>query len=333
MRLQNRRPKPCALFLRCLWSVAAAVALLGCDTGGSSGGESDQDRPPFTSISVTVQSDTLGLPGTLLVPDTSASVPGVVVVHGSGPVDRDGQVVGASIPPIYERWGERMARRGLAVLRYDKRTIRLEVQQADPRAITFLDFVQDAVAAGTLLRNRPEVDASRIVFVGHSQGGNVAPAAATRLDGVAGVASLAGAAFAVDSLFVAQLDAGGGGPNCTVDQARAQFDSLRAGRSVADGLICGAGTTFWRQWIRHTQRLDSVAAALDPPLLAQQGRADQNYPGETLQRNLNAWGRIAQNGEAMVKTYEEVDRFFLGDGMTTTADAPLDDLIDWIRER
>lgn len=315
--------------------MVGAFVLFGCDGAGSDGGDDrvDDDTTAFTATSVLVQSDTLTLPGTLLTPDTSAAVPGVVVVHGSGPLDRDGRSPGASLPPIYKDWAERMARHGLAVLRYDKRTILTEVQRADPRDITFLDFVRDAVAAGRLLRAREGVDGDRIVFVGHSQGGNVVPAAATRLEPGAGVASLAGSAVAVDSLFVAQLDAGGGGPNCTADQARAQFDSLRAGRPPSDGLICGAGATFWRQWMRHSQKMDSVVAALESPVLAQQGRADQNYPGETLQQTVEAWRRIERADEATVEVYDNVDHLFRAAGTSTTADAPLDDLVTWIQEQ
>lgn len=340
MHAQNRSPAPrfsrAAIPWRALGGVLLSLVLLwACDSAGSGNGSGppEEDTSAFRTVSVTVESDTLDLPGTLFVPDTSAAVPGVVIVHGSGPVGRGGPVPEGGRVPIYERWANRLADRGVAVLRYDKRTTRPGVRQADPRAITFLDFVRDAVAAAELLAGRQEVDAHRLVLVGHSQGGNVAPAAATRLDGVAGVASLAGPALAVDSLLVAQLRANGGGTGCTASRTRAQFDSLRAGQPVSNGLICGAGTTFWRQWIRHTQRLDSVVAAMDPPLLAQQGRADQNYPGETLQRNLDAWRRIARAEEATVEAYEGVDHLFLRAGSTTTADAPLRDLLAWIRER
>lgn len=315
--------------------VIVILVLFGCDGAGSDGGDDrvDDDTTAFTATSVSVQSDTLTLPGTLLAPDTSAAVPGVVVVHGSGPLDRDGRSPGADLPPIYKEWAERVARGGLAVLRYDKRTILTEVQRADPRDVTFLDFVRDAVAAGRLLRAREGVDGDRIAFVGHSQGGNVVPAAATRMEAVAGVASLAGPAVAIDSLFVAQLDAGGGSPNCTADQARAQFDSLRAGRSPSDGLICGAGVTFWRQWMRHSQKMDSVVAAMEPPVLSQQGRADQNYPAGTLQRNIDAWRRIERADDATVEVYSDVDHLFRVAGTSTTADAPLDDLVTWIQKQ
>jgi len=305
-----------------LWGMMAAVLLAGCDTGGSPEGDSDENSPPFTSTSVTVESDTLELSGTLFVPDTNASVPGVVIVHGSGLVDRDGP----GNPPVYREWATRMARQGIAVLRYDKRTTQPAVRRGDPRAITVLDFVRDAVAAGERLQNQSGVDADRLVLVGHSQGGNVAPAAATRLEGVVGVASLAGPALAIDSLFVAQLEARGGSGPCTADGVRAQFDSLRAGQSISEGLICGAGTTFWRQWIRHSQKMDSVAAALEPPLFVQQGRADQKYPGETLQRTIDAWRRIAAADNTTLRTYDGVGHRFRSPG-------PIDDLIAWIQDR
>ncbi len=318
----------------------SSLLVVGCDSGGNS--SRDESDPPadtssITSVAVTVESDTLTLDGRLLAPDTTAAVPGVVLVHGSGAVDRNGQGPQGRIPPIFQRWAERMADRGIAVLRYDKRTTQSEVRQADPRALTFLDFVRDAVAAGDLLRRREAVDGDRVVFVGHSQGGNVAPAAATRLGTVAGVASLAGPALAIDSLLVAQLEAGPNTPDSVAQAVRAQFDSVRAGSPPPDSLIevgaSRAGVAFVRQWIRHTEHLDSVAAALDAPILAQQGRADQRYPGETLERSLDGWRRIARTDDATVNAYNGVDHFFLEDGTTTTADAPLDDLIKWIRNR
>lgn len=308
--------------------LAVSLLLAGCDAGGSAPGS---ETSTVSSVSVMVQSDTLDLPGTLLLPDTTAAVPGVVIVHGSGPVDRDGQSRVTTHPPIFERWAERMADRGIAVLRYDKRSTLPEVAAAHPRDVAYLDFVRDAVAAGQLLRNRAAVDPDRIVFVGHSQGGNVAPAAATRLGDVAGVAALAGPALAIDSLFVAQLEAAGTGVGCTAPQARAQFDSLRTDKLEPEGLICGLSPTFWRQWIRHTQKIDSVAAALKAPLFVQQGRADQRYPGSTLQRSLAGWRRIARTDVATVRVYDRVDHLFLRADSSVTAEAPLDDLISWIR--
>lgn len=312
-----------------LFSLLCGITILatGCDAGGSS----SEDASPFTATSVTVPSDTLSLPGTLLMPDTSAAVPGVVLVHGSGRLDRNGQGPQARLPPVYKRWAERMARRDIAVLRYDKRTTQPAVLRADPEAVTFRDFVRDAVAAGRLLRNRPSVDPDRVVYVGHSQGGNVAPAAAARLGNVAGVAALAAPALAVDSLIVAQLRANPQGSDSLAQAVRAQFDSLRTGPPPADGRIeigpSRTGTRYWTQWIRYSQKADSVAAALSPPLFVQQGRADAHYPGDTQSRNIDAWRRIAAADNTTLRTYDDATHRILN------ANAPLTDLIAWIRNR
>jgi hypothetical protein len=94
-----------------------------------------------------------------------------------------------------------------------------------------------------------------------------------------------------------------------------------------------SGVSFWCQWIRHSQQADSVAAALAPPLFVQQGRADAHYPGETLSRTIAAWRRIADRDNTTLRTYNGVDHYFLDAGTSTTAGAPLDDLITWIRNR
>ena len=315
--------------------VVGLLVVSACDSTSPS--SSFPEAPPVTATTVTVSSDPLALPGTLLTPDTNAAVPGVVLVHGSGAVNRNGQGPQARFPPVYKRWAERMARHGLAVLRYDKRTTQPEIARAAPQAVTFRDFVDDAVAAGRLLRNRPGVDPDRLVYVGHSQGGNVAPAAATRLGNVAGVAALAAPAFAVDSLIVAQLRANPQISDSLAQAVRAQFDSLRTGPPPPDDRIeIGTGITgvpFWRQWIRHSQQADSVAAALAPPLFVQQGRADAHYPDETLSRNIAAWRRIADRDNTTLRTYDGVTHRFLDADTPTTASAPLDDLISWIRNR
>lgn len=77
----------------------------------------------------------------------------------------------------------------------------------------------------------------------------------------------------------------------------------------------------------------SDPTAFGGPILAQQGRADQNYPNETQQHSLEGWRRLARAGDATIKTYDDVDHLFLRAGSSTTAGAPLDDLISWIWDR
>lgn len=130
------------------------------------------------------------LPGLLAFPAGPGPFPAVVLVHGSGPNDRD-ETIGPNKPLRDLAWG--LATRGIATWRYDKRSM------VDPQGLAALgekftveqEVVADARAAIALLRARPEIDPERVFVAGHSLGGNLAPriAEGTR---AAGVIMLAG---------------------------------------------------------------------------------------------------------------------------------------------
>ena len=116
-------------------------------------------------------------------------LPGVVLVHGSGPLDRDATVFGQHKPLLV--LADALTRAGYAVLRYDKRGV--GQSSGDFRAATTLDFAGDAEAAMRYLRTRSEIDSKRVALVGHSEGGTIAallsaasdpPAASVSLNGM-----------------------------------------------------------------------------------------------------------------------------------------------------
>ncbi|HET6690567.1 MAG TPA: alpha/beta fold hydrolase, partial [Miltoncostaeaceae bacterium] len=113
------------------------------------------------------------LAGSLLVPQGHRPFPAAVLVSGFGPQGRDG---GGG---AYRRLAEGLARRGLVVLQYDKRGI----GGSGGDALSWLDarpLAADAAAAVRLLAGIPGVDTRRVTLVGHSQGGDLAFAAARR---------------------------------------------------------------------------------------------------------------------------------------------------------
>jgi pimeloyl-ACP methyl ester carboxylesterase len=128
------------------------------------------------------------LAGTLTRPKVSNPVGAVVLVHGSGPVDRDETYNGHK---SFFVLADALTRAGYAVLRYDKRGVGQST--GDGRAATTLDLKADAYAAIRYLQGRSEIDGSRIAVVGHSEGGTIAalmsadpspPAAAVSLAGM-----------------------------------------------------------------------------------------------------------------------------------------------------
>jgi pimeloyl-ACP methyl ester carboxylesterase len=131
-----------------------------------------------TDVDVTVPSSGFSLAGTLTTPPASAGrlrSPAVVLVAGSGPVERDAIVAGI---PIFAQLAGDLAARGFVVLRYDKRGVgqsggRLET-------VTLREYADDVVAAVKWLEKRKDVDKRRIAVAGHSEGGSVGMLAASR---------------------------------------------------------------------------------------------------------------------------------------------------------
>ena len=134
----------------------------------------------FAEESVTVGAGSeWALPGTLSMP-VGPIAAAVVLVHGSGPGDRD-ETIGPNTPFRDLAWG--LADRGIAVLRYEKRTRQYAAKMAADRNLTVREeTIDDAVLAAALLRTHARIDPARVFVVGHSLGGTLAPRIAARMD-------------------------------------------------------------------------------------------------------------------------------------------------------
>jgi uncharacterized protein len=123
---------------------------------------------PYDSIDVTFHNGAVSLAGTLCIPRTSVRHAAVVILQGSG-----GET----------RWGtnrfiaDRFARLGIAALVYDKRGS--GGSSGDWKSSSYDDLADDALAGIDLLASRPDIDPKRIGLHGHSEGGIIAPIAAT----------------------------------------------------------------------------------------------------------------------------------------------------------
>ncbi|MGW3963403.1 alpha/beta hydrolase family protein [Amycolatopsis sp. NPDC005003] len=128
-----------------------------------------------TNGDVTFANGGVTLHGTVVAPPGGTKLPGLVMVHGSGAHSRDD----------YRDQAEAFARQGIATLVYDKRTD--GYSQFERSYSTLAD---DALAAVETLRKRPGVDPARVGVWGLSEGGWVAPLAASRSSDVAFVVTL-----------------------------------------------------------------------------------------------------------------------------------------------
>ncbi len=146
------------------------------------------------------------LPGTLTIPKDNGPFPAIVLVHGSGPNDRD-ETIGPNKPFRDLAWG--LASRGIAVLRYEKRTkvYGLKLSQDKKLAASLTvneETIDDAISAVGLLRTIDKIDSQKIFVLGHSLGGMMIPRIASRNPRVAGFIIMAGTTGKIEEAILEQ---------------------------------------------------------------------------------------------------------------------------------
>lgn len=277
----------------------------------------------FTEESVTVGAGEWALPATLSMP-VGAVAGATVLVHGSGPSDRD-ETVGPNTPFRDLAWG--LAERGIAVLRYEKRTRQYAGKMAGSGNFTVREeTTEDAILAAALLRAHDRIDPKRVFLLGHSLGGTLAPRIGAEDRSLAGLIILAGAARPFVEVAREQL---------------AYLASLTPGAiDPEDGLkklLSSAPESYWKDL--NAYHPAQTAATLTIPMLILQGERDYQV---TL-ADLNEW-RVAVGGRAgvTIKSYPTLNHLFLpGEGKSTPAeyeradhipDFVFDDIADWIKK-
>ena len=161
------------------------------------------------------------LSGVLELPEVPSNR-AVLIIGGSGPVDRDGNVPGVRNDAL-KKLAQGLARVGIPSLRYDKRSLAPGLDESEAR---FAHLVEDAVAWGKLLTEKGYKD---LVILGHSQGALVGALAYWDLD-ARGLVSVAGAGRPLDEVLLVQLEKNLS-PNL-FNQSRSIIQRLKRGKSV-----------------------------------------------------------------------------------------------------
>jgi dienelactone hydrolase len=246
----------------------------------------------------------------------------VVLVHGSGPNDRD-ETIGQNTPFRDIAWG--LADRGIAVLRYDKRTRVYAAKMATIADLTVRqETLDDAHLAVALLRSREEVDPKRVFVLGHSLGGTLAPRIAADDPSLAGIIVMAGATRPFEEVAREQL---------------AYLASLSPGSVNPDEalqmLLRKAPDSYWEDLNAYSPT--DAASRLPMPILILHG--DRDY--QVTESDLRGWqSALAGRRNVTIKHYPALNHLFMnGEGKSTPAEyerpghvseSVLDDISEWI---
>jgi fermentation-respiration switch protein FrsA (DUF1100 family) len=141
------------------------------------------------------------LAGTLSLPQKEGHFPAVILISGSGPNNRDEEHSGHKPFLVLADY---LAKKGIAVLRFDKRGIAQST--GNYKSATTLDFAKDVQAGVDYLRTRKEIDESKIGLMGHSEGGVIAPIVAGNSKDINFIVLLAGTGIRGDKLMLSQKE-------------------------------------------------------------------------------------------------------------------------------
>jgi uncharacterized protein len=273
----------------------------------------------FTEENVTIGTSPWKLPATLSIPTGKGPCPAVVLVHGSGPNDRD-ETIGPNKP--FKDLAQGLASQGFIIIRYDKRTKVYPTECAALLNFTPKDeVITDALAAISFLQNNSQVDADNIFLIGHSLGAMMAPEIASQTTALRGAIMMAAPARSFEDLhlaqytYLAELDG-------TIDEnEQAQLDAVAASvekiktmNITSDEYLLNLPYSYWL-YLSTYNPID-VANNLTIPLLLLQGKRDYQV---TYEDDFNVWQSTFENTSTVtLKTYDTLNHLFISGTGTPT---------------
>ncbi len=279
--------------------------------------DADTGKAPVGVVETAVTFGKKGweLPGTLTVPKDGKHYPVVVLVHGSGPNDRD-ETVGPNKPFRDIAWS--LAQKGIASLRYDKRTYVYGNEMAsDPsQATVYEEAVEDAALAVQFIKENSAITPDKIYILGHSLGGMLIPRIAQEAVGVSGYIILAGPVTPLEDLMVEQvkyLSNLDGTLSEEEKQALQSYEFMRDNVKKVDSQtsltpkdLFGVPAAYWLD-LKDYQPAE-LAKKIDMPLLILQGERDY----QVTMNEFSLWKEALSNkNNVTFKSYEGLNHLLM----------------------
>ena len=289
----------------------------------------------YTEEKINIQTGEFQLPGIFTKPKTGENFPVVILVHGSGPADKDASVGNTK---LFRDLALGLATKGIATIRYDKRTkVYREKSAPAGSVVTFKEEVtDDVISAIQLAKNLPGV-AKNIYVLGHSLGAMLAPKIASTNKDLAGIVMMSGPARTLGATIKDQFTYLISDPKTLAEQLKLA-DEIENAAAVKDQnqLLMGAPAAYFTSLNAYDQV--QTAKKLKLPILVLQGERDYQV---TL-KDLEIWRKtLAQHQNVTIKSFPKLNHVYTaGEGALSNpseyeipANVPvevIEDLANWI---
>ena len=284
---------------------------------------------------ITLKTATGEIKGRIILPQSDAPCPIVLIIAGSGPTDMNGNTIGTELKNNSLRMlAEGLAAKGIASVRYDKRGIGESTQAGfKEEELRFEHYIEDAISWAAMLRDDKRF--SKIVIAGHSEGSLIGMVATARSKDVDAFISIAGAGRPAYEIIEEQLMRQ---PEQIQREASAINKELREGRLVEEvpaylaALYRKSVQPYLISWFRYspTEEIKKIKV----PVLIAQGDKDIQVPVADAEKlyaaRLFSSFLIVENMNHVLKHCESTDMLIQ---MTTYRDPELpikSELIDSI---
>ena len=302
------------------------------------------DFSKFEEKEIQIGKGIWSLPGTLSTPKGDGPFPGVILVHGSGPLDRD-ETIGPNKP--FRDLAHGLASRGIAVLRYEKRTKEHQIMMAMMVSnITVKEeTVDDVVSAFETLASEDKIDSKRIVVLGHSLGGMLIPRIARAEDKICGFISLAGSTMPLEDVVLEQTRYILSRDGKLSEEAQKKIQDLERQIAVIKSpdlseknpgvLLLGGPVKYWLDLRGYEPAKEAVK--LRQPMLILQGERDYQV---TMENYINWKKTLGSRKDVRFISYPELNHLFIaGKGKSmpeeysfpgNVAQTVVDDIAKWV---
>ncbi len=302
------------------------------------------NKSAFEEKDVTVGTGEWALPGTLTIPKEGKYLPALVLVHGSGPNDRD-ETLGPNKVFKDLAWG--LASNGIVVLRYDKRTKVYASKMVSLKNLKLKDEVDDdAIQAVNLLLKTDRIDKKKIFVLGHSLGGMVVPRIGSESKDIAGIIIMAGSTRFLGDVMLEQMNYiynldGKISPEeqKSLDEIKKMIAKVKSGelKDKSDQNLMGAPASYWLDLLDF--KPTEIAKGLKIPILVLQGARDYQVPMEDYKNWQTA---LSGNKNVEFRLYDDLNHLFIqGKGKSKPEEYQLSghfdvrvikDIADWIKK-